>query len=281
MLNIEKIQELLGNEYTCETFTERKNNITLQRVTIRKHGTDAGVCLNLSAQFETENELVDFFLEKQKEFCDIPEKADTDYQNKIKIWAEAKTNVFMGVYGDSEYASAYLNKTFENLFMIPYIRFENTDGIIISTQIKKDWYPSVPKEIIFQTALKNTEKEACFFKMEDVISEILHDEEPKNLLHLPIEGNDMLYVLTNEDKSHGASVFLCDTVQKKLQEVFPEGCYIIPSSIHECIVANKNTMSPSEVLDIVQEMNDTNVEPCDKLSDSVYIFKEGKITAVF
>lgn len=40
-------------------------------------------------------------------------------------------------------------------------------------------------------------------------------------------------------------------------------------------------MSPSEVLDIVQEMNDTNVEPCDKLSDSVYIFKEGKITAVF
>ena len=75
--------------------------------------------------------------------------------------------------------------------------------------------------------------------------------------------------------------FLCDTVQKKLQDVFPEGCYIIPSSIHECIVANKNMMSPSEVLDIVQEMNDTNVEPCDKLSDSVYIFKEGKITAVF
>ena len=70
MLNIEKIQELLGNEYTCETFTERKNNITLQRVTIRKHGTDAGVCLNFSAQFETENELVDFFL---------------DYQNKSEL----------------------------------------------------------------------------------------------------------------------------------------------------------------------------------------------------
>lgn len=36
MLNVEKIQELLGNEYTCEAFTERKNNLTLNRVNIQK-----------------------------------------------------------------------------------------------------------------------------------------------------------------------------------------------------------------------------------------------------
>lgn len=284
MLNVEKIQELLGNEYTCEAFTERKNNLTLNRVNIQKNGMNIGMCLNLSDQFETENELVNFFLEKQTKFCVISKKADTDYQNKIKIWAKAKENVFMGLYGDPEYASEYFNKPFKNLFMIPYICFENAGGIVVSTKIKRDWYPSVPKEIIFQTALENTEKEACFYDMEDLICGFLHDEEqkdPENLLYQHVEGNSMLYVLTNEDKSHGASVFLCDTVQKKLQEVFPEGCYIIPSSIHECIVANKNMMSPSEVLDIVQEMNDTNVEPCDKLSDSVYIFKEGKITAVF
>ena len=125
MLNVEKIQELLGNEYTCEAFTERKNNLTLNRVNIQKNGMNIGMCLNLSDQFETENELVNFFLEKQTKFCVISKKADTDYQNKIKIWAKAKENVFMGLYGDPEYASEYFNKPFKNLFMIPYICFEN------------------------------------------------------------------------------------------------------------------------------------------------------------
>lgn len=56
--------------------------------------------------------------------------------------------------------------------------------------------------------------------MEDLICGFLHDEEqkdPENLLYQHVEGNSMLYVLTNEDKSHGASVFLCDTVQKSFR----------------------------------------------------------------
>lgn len=163
MLNVEKIQELLGNEYTCEAFTERKNNLTLNRVNIQKNGMNIGMCLNLSDQFETENELVDFFLEKQKEFCDSSEKADTDYQSKIKIWAEAKTNVFMGVYGDSEYASTYLNKPFENLFMIPYIRFENADGIIISTQIKKRLVSICTERDYFSDSTGKYGKRSLFF----------------------------------------------------------------------------------------------------------------------
>lgn len=67
MLNVEKIQELLGNEYTCEAFTERKNNLTLNRVNIQKNGMNIGMCLNLSDQFETENELVNFFSGKTNE----------------------------------------------------------------------------------------------------------------------------------------------------------------------------------------------------------------------
>lgn len=281
MLNVEKIQELLGNEYTCEAFTERKNNLTLSRVNIQKNGMNIGMCLNLSDQFETENELVNFFLEKQTELCVISKKADTDYQNKIKIWNEAKMNVFMGLYGDPEFASGYLNKPFENLFMIPYVRFESEDENFISAKIKRDWYPSVSKKEIFQTALENTFKEACFFKMEDVFLGFLCNKEPENLLHQFIEESDMLYVLTNKSKNLGASVFLCEAVQRKLQEVFPSGCYIIPSSIHECIVANKNITSPSEVLKMVQEINEKEVKPYERLSDSVYIFKEGKITTVF
>ena len=85
MLNVEKIQELLGNEYTCEAFTERKNNLTLNRVNIQKNGMNIGMCLNLSDQFETENELVNFFWKNKRNFALSLKKQILIIKTKLKF----------------------------------------------------------------------------------------------------------------------------------------------------------------------------------------------------
>lgn len=90
-----------------------------------------------------------------------------------------------------------------------------------------------------------------------------------------------LYVLSNHQRFFGASCILYKDKLNEFAQLKNSDLYILPSSIHEVIIIPK-TMSPdySSLCRMVKEINDTEVDACDRLSDCVYRFslETGKLS---
>lgn len=81
-----------------------------------------------------------------------------------------------------------------------------------------------------------------------------------------------MLVVTNAWKTNGAiSIFFAD-VQEEIAEAFGSDFYILPSSTHEVLVLPEDLYKSCDFKSLVQEINQTEVEPEEKLSDSVYYY---------
>ena len=79
-----------------------------------------------------------------------------------------------------------------------------------------------------------------------------------------------LYVLTNEHRCEGAAMILSDSICQEIASWMGD-FYVLPSSIHETILIPKEISSDYRGLSsMVQEVNESAVEPGDRLSDHVY-----------
>ena len=70
---------------------------------------------------------------------------------------------------------------------------------------------------------------------------------------------------------------------EKISRLFPEGFYILPSSIHEVLIVPKDgELVPKELGNLVREVNQIEVSSDEVLSDRVYEFdrEKGKIRQI-
>lgn len=167
-----------------------------------------------------------------------------------------------------------------------YIKSENILDKEAFMEINKDmldiWSRNVME--IFEAAMQNLIKEpACLQSINEVMKELLREGIASGDLDfmealLPDEANlekneTGMYVLSNEKRMHGACEILNIPVLKKLAAETGKSLYLIPSSVHEIMVLPvMNDMEPDEVAQMVWEVNQTEVEPQDRLSNSVYLF---------
>ena len=80
-------------------------------------------------------------------------------------------------------------------------------------------------------------------------------------------------VLTNDRKLHGASCMIYPKVLKNVAESVNDNLYILPSSIHEVILLPESEADDAGMLhDMIFEVNATQVEPEEILSDSLYFY---------
>lgn len=82
-------------------------------------------------------------------------------------------------------------------------------------------------------------------------------------------------ILSNKDKVLGAGMLAVPAV---LEKVFGDKPHLIlPSSSHEVIAMPVGIITPNAAKDMVVEVNAEIVAPEEQLSDSVYLYKDGKI----
>ncbi len=80
-----------------------------------------------------------------------------------------------------------------------------------------------------------------------------------------------MYLLTNVQKFLGAATILYPDLLKNLSRQLGEDFYILPSSVHECILVPKSTGCSREILEeMVYEVNSTQVPDPEILSYQVY-----------
>ena len=82
-----------------------------------------------------------------------------------------------------------------------------------------------------------------------------------------------LYVLSNNQRFFGASCILYADRLRDFSALKESDIYILPSSIHEVILIPCSISPEYEALcRMVKEINESEVDPCDRLSDRVYRF---------
>ena len=96
------------------------------------------------------------------------------------------------------------------------------------------------------------------------------------------------YILSNKSGVFGAVYLASPEVMEKISGLFPEGFYLLPSSVHEILVMPKDgngpgqEKTPFELGEMVREVNRTCVERDEILSDRIYEYdrENGEIRQV-
>lgn len=81
-----------------------------------------------------------------------------------------------------------------------------------------------------------------------------------------------MVIVSNSSNFYGASAILDKEVMGRISDAFQEDLYILPSSVHECIVVPKSMQLLESLQFSVHEVNRTEIKPEDWLSDDVYQF---------
>lgn len=183
-------------------------------------------------------------------------------------------------------------KNKELLEHVPYVRFldlaivfmvvlkSNCDNngfasILIQNHHLSFW--NMDAEDLYNLAMNNTADDFEIIPMSSIVGEVMDDESANMVL-----GNNKMRmgILTNHPRLQGAiGIIHKDILKKFLEENQAEKVLILPSSIHETILIPCDTLPNMEyVKSMVKEVNATQVQPEEILSDNVYIYDGNEIT---
>ena len=204
---------------------------------------------------------------------------------------------FNHVQGKICYKLVNRDKNKELLSDAPYIQFhdlaivfyvvvsedsDRTGTITVRNNLMEMWgNPDINE--LYRIAKNNTQKryKGNVFNMieimGDIISHNVDNIEPNIVddffeMNFTYEDNMIpMFVATNSKKVNGAGVILYEGLLKAFAEKIGCDFYILPSSIHEVIFVPANgDMDVRYLIQMVKEVNATEVSPSEVLSDNVY-----------
>ena len=282
--NVEEINRILKDEEFYIEYNEvQKNNVNKEAYRLipktQKTCSPVAYCENFencSDNTEIAKELINIWNKgKSYEIPDVEELSSREFILKNvypKVVANTNNELIDGQH--------LVFKEFLDMFVIYYVNIgaDNEGTASYNVQEKMIANAGIDMEELHSQAIKNLEKEVSIKDMQDVIMNIIGitDESEFDFSQAP-EENQML-VLSKKDSMYGASVILCASVLEKLDSFWNGEFVILPSSVHECISVRSDGFTLQEMKKMVMEINDTEVSPEDRLTDSVYVYRDGKLT---
>ena len=96
--------------------------------------------------------------------------------------------------------------------------------------------------------------------------------QDNSVIDAPDVGTPNMFVITNANTHFGAAAILDKSIQHYLNAVFPTGCYLLPSSIHDFLAVAGDTEDAHNLAHMVQTINHDVVAPEEILSDHIFTF---------
>lgn len=157
---------------------------------------------------------------------------------------------------------------FLNLAVVAYYKVEDEMIGKATIMVKKSHCESwgVSPEEVIQCARENAQKilPAKFIGIGSMLESYGYHQETV----IP------MYILTNEENYFGASAMIFDSVLEMIGRALKDDFWILPSSIHECIIVPAGSaMPPDEMIDLVKEVNRKEVSEEEYLSDQIYYYQ--------
>ena len=202
-----------------------------------------------------------------------------------KSYDEARKNLrckLINYKSNEELLKDVPHRLFMDLAIVPYYIFANSGltslikgeaSFIVRRSTLKLW--DVSEEELIKDSMDGT------FENEHPSITAMYDML-KRLNPALVEDTDIgirqcpMYVMTTEG-SNGAVSMLYEEELKEFSEKIGKDLFVIPSSINEIILVPDDSDAPARMLnEMIKEINDTQLEPVDVLSDHVYYFVRGK-----
>lgn len=298
----EQIREYLPPEYEpieCHVVEQRKNNDVPM----------VGICFRMPGESISPLIYIEPFYNEVRRGNPLPEIMEKIAETAINSrelsgeMPELCMDDYASVKGHLNLALVNTKANRKMLSGIPHMEVEDLSAILrvevpvpgggtgsikVTNELLEKW--NVGKKEVFEAAMENMERNAApvLMDMESIMEEIISETPAsKNLLDHPGEEIrspfETMYVLSNAGRNNGASAILSPDAMKKIGEIFPEGVYILPSSIHEVLIIPKeNAPSPKDLGEMVREVNRAAVAREEVLSDRIYEYDKdhGKICQV-
>lgn len=161
-----------------------------------------------------------------------------------------------------------------------YIGEDKTVGVKVTHQLAKDL--GMDEEALYQAAIQNTRKllPIRMLSLKMMVDELRGLEGEAPLVTEPEKQALPMYVFTNDIRVGGSVALLYKDELDKLAWALGADLYILPSSLHEVIAVPAYEGTLNWLEQMVFEINRTEVEPEDWLSDQVYRYnwKEQTVT---
>lgn len=166
---------------------------------------------------------------------------------------------------------------YEDLAIIFKVYLEEDNGGMATITIRNEHlaFWGVTKEELYEFAKKNTQVllPVRVQSMQDVMLEMMGicKEFSDEIDWDTLDENPMI-VISNKQKVNGASAIFYEDVLSTVAEKFGTDLYILPSSVHECIAVPYDEERLEDFLQMVTEINASQVALEEQLSNNVYYF---------
>lgn len=159
---------------------------------------------------------------------------------------------------------------------------EDAQGSIrVSNQMMETY--DIEKEELIEACNRNMEQQVAMKSLKEQMAELLGMDTTE----MPDFGEEErvlpeITVITNKSLLDGAGSILLPSVQKRMEQKYGSCFAILPSSRHEVLVAPLTDGVKEAIFyqKMVKEVNETQVDPEDFLSDHVYVYRNGNFTTV-
>lgn len=216
-----------------------------------------------------------------------------DYRNQVNRYAETmsqteenfgriKNKIYLepvGVRNSREALEDVPHRTTGDIAAVYVIRKEIDEKRAMRVTITNDMLRKIgiSESKLYEIALENSKRDrpAVLHPLDDIIK----NEMPEQM---DLSINSGLYILSNPEGRAGAAALFYPDTFTRLERMFPEGFYVLPSSVHECLILpKKNTVFDLNSLsDMVREINENVVAPEERLSDFAHEYDAKKKTLV-
>ena len=287
-----EMEIIYGSEYNVDIHKVGKNNgLHLTGITIRNKDSNIAPNIYLDGYYADYNdgrtmedickEIVQIY-EKNKMQKDFSTEHIVDFENIkdeicFKLVNREKNEELLA---DAPYVE------YQDLAVIFYVLVSKdksgTASITVRNALMDTW--GVDVDTLYHLAKKNTQRlfRGRVSSMMEMMAEII-DESADRLDEGMVEAFfDMdvyedsafpMYVATNVSKLNGACILLYDGVLEKFAEKIGGDFYILPSSVHEVLFVLANgDIDARYLIQMVKEVNATEVSPDEVLSDNVYMY---------
>ena len=205
-------------------------------------------------------------------------KADKENQVTVDLdfaydFELAKPMLRVGMINKKSNVPCYISAEkfgFDDLIIYPYVELSTSEigvaSLKVTSGLLENW--GVDLDTVISIALENMENET---KVVPFIEQLIKLGMPMAMVSDSSIMNDW-FVVTNENKCNGA----VNIITQKAKDLLPKEYIVIPSSIHEVIVAPYTEETKEEIsalAEIIGEVNKTEVKPEEVLGYKPYVIR--------
>lgn len=273
------LKEVLSDEFQAATVTARQvdklQGESYYGICVQPEGSNIGVTMNVQGSYEkyqrgasyneAVHEIVGLIEDGMRNHPNVRMSELMDYDSmKSKLMVQV-----VPTKGNEEMLSGIPHKEQEDMSLVYRFVFDsNKNGMastVVTNQILQQY--DITADQLHADAMTNAPENfpARIRSMQEVLSEMMGIEPDM----LPDEGG--MFVATCNSGMNGAGCIFYPNFMEEAAEKLNGDFFILPSSTHEVILLPDNgAMDYRELESMVRQINEAEVQPQDRLSDSVY-----------